>query len=411
VLTLILLGGSQSGRAEEGPWQVPADRDGLIYELGSGPTAQAALDDVKTRLAGKLGLTLPRALQKEGPGADTSGVRPEKLGGALTLWQHQVIHDFEVVRGPEEVETGAFRVTGRCARKGAFDAHLEALAFDLFLHLGKEDRVIVCPPLTPVGRQTGLGSRVGAILSSALARYSHSTYQVYDCLTEAPQSGLTRTVRGTVRVDGAARSVRVDLALHQLPEMGKLWGRSAQMVVTADLLELSGQDAPRCPLDAGFHLVGAVPRKGAIKVEVELNRKTFGKQAPVIIRVRADADGFAYVFNVLDDGSVALVAPNSYRTQVTVEKDRWVVLPGEVEESQGVSYVAFPLKGRKASDERIKAIVTERPIEELGKIPMAGFETLGGTDARLPELLELLRRLDQEGVRWGEARTSYRVTE
>lgn len=388
------------------PWPLPADDAEYRYALDSGEDEAAALADAKAKLAeavgvGLDGLTRPGELQ-----GDAAAYRY-----AQALWQGRLLHGFEVVRGPQKDKSGKTWVLARCSRKSGFEAAVEKLAFDIHLTLKKGDRVVVCSPVNESGRYSALGNIVASTLSSALARYGSDSYAVFEAEASPGDGRPYKVVRGRLLADAGAKVIVVDLGLYSYPLAQKLWGKNERIVADTALLALSSVAGKEDPVEAGFQLGRAAPGGPGLSVELELSAGSFKKGDKVSIRFRAAEDGYAYMFNILDDGSVTMLLPNRFRQQATVEKDKWAEVPGALEKQAGVKFEVYPLEGRRISDERVKLIVTDRPIEEFGKIPMAGFESLAGTDSRLDELLETLQLLDKKKVRWGEARAAYHVSD
>jgi len=270
---------------------------------------------------------------------------------------------------------------------------------------------VVFSPVSESGRHSALGNIVASTISSALARFGDSSYAVFESTARPAAGEQYKIVHGTLLADTTSRTVVLDLGLYSHPLAQKLWGKNERMAADSALLSLSAVAGREDPLDAGFALQRETPATPAISVEMELSAPSFKRGEELTIRFRSSAHGYAYLFNILDDGSVTMLLPNRFRRQVVVEKDKWDEVPGRLEKAAEVVFEVHPLKGRKVSDERLKLIVTDRPIEEFGKIPMADFESVSGTDSRLDELLETLQLLDKKKVPWGEARAAYHVTE
>ena len=384
------------------PWPTPADTVDYVYAVASSDNRDKAVREVKRQLAARLGIRLEqRAERSDGGGA--------RAADAAEIWQEQVRHDFKLIKGPKTDREGRVWVMGRCARKDALEAALESEAFQVYLLLKKGDSVTVYPPLTDDNRTTVLGDRAGAALSTVLAKCSKGQYKVFDSAAPPEGTSSAKVLDGTLYIDAANGTVTIDLALSGALDGGKEWGGTIRVPATDSTLEMATTEGKPDPRTASYSVTTVAPASKRFKVELEVNETKFKSGALMTVRFRAERDGFAYLFNLLDDGSLSMLGPNPYRRQLVVQKGTWVKLPGEPERNQNIGFKVFPFEGAACSQEVLKLVVTEQPIEEFAAIPFGGFETIKGTDTRYGKLAEILRSLDRRKISWGEARVTYQI--
>ncbi len=163
--------------------------------------------------------------------------------------------------------------------------------------------------------------------------------------------------------------------------------------------------------------VRAIPaeRRGSFVVTVDLNRLSFMDGDEARLRILSSEDGYLYIFNVTQDEHITVLAPNRYVPETKIQGGNEYFFPNDSLQAKGVKLKTWVLPGRKQSVEKIKVIVTRKPVSLLkGKVaegiyPVSGVfqEFKPNETAFLTDLLRVLSLLDP--AEWAEATAVYEV--
>lgn len=309
--------------------------------------------------------------------------------------------------------------TPRAQDRGDLEKLLNTLAAELHFEGGllAGDTVVVYAPWTEERELTALGGMVETVIAGTLG--SVGRMKGYRVL---PSTGIPETRGRVLRLGGRLRTgageagdqwIEVDITLYAEPDLAVQERKSGRLPATPEVLRaLSSPIEPtRQWRSFLFRLMGSADetsdRQGRVEVSLSADRYVEGDDA--VIRFKSPMDGFAYVFCLIEDGSVSMLAPNQDRRQVQMTAGEWVSHPGEEERRLGNEIRTAPLLGHEVSRETIRVIVTDRPLEEFWKVPTANEGTLAGTDVKIGELLEILHSLSARNVRWACGQKSYTV--
>lgn len=152
-----------------------------------------------------------------------------------------------------------------------------------------------------------------------------------------------------------------------------------------------------------------VERRGTFGVRLSLNREVYKDGDEAVIRITPTDDGYLYLFNVSQDEHVTVLAPNRYEPEVRLAAGREYRFPSETLLQQRVRLKTWLLPGTRTAAEKIKVIVTRRPVALLkGQAAEAVFQEYEPSQtALLVDLMRALAALDPAD--WAEATAEYSI--
>ncbi len=149
--------------------------------------------------------------------------------------------------------------------------------------------------------------------------------------------------------------------------------------------------------------------RGTFGVTVTLNRSVFNDGDEALIRIRTTEDAYLYLFNVAQDEHITVLAPNRFEPETRLRGGAEYVFPSDTLLRQRVRLRTWLLPGAKKTVEKIKVIVTRKPVSLLkGQVAEAVFKEYEPTQtALLMDLMRVLAALDP--AEWAEATVEYEV--
>lgn len=150
-------------------------------------------------------------------------------------------------------------------------------------------------------------------------------------------------------------------------------------------------------------------RRGTFGVTVTLNRPVFNEGDEAVIRIRATEDAYLYLFDITQDEHITVLVPNRFEPETRLEGGVEYVFPSEILVKRRVQLRTWLLPGAQKSVEKIKAIVTRKPVALLkGQVAEAVFKEYEPSQTAL--LLDLMRALAAlDPADWAEATAVYEV--
>lgn len=152
-----------------------------------------------------------------------------------------------------------------------------------------------------------------------------------------------------------------------------------------------------------------VERRGSFAVNLKLNRPVFNDGEGAVIRIMPTQDAYLYLFNVTQDEHITVLAPNRLEPETRLQAGIEYVFPSETLLKQRVKLRTWLLPGTQKSVEKIKAIVTRKPVALLkGQVTEGVFKEYDPSQtALLLDLMRVLATLDPAD--WAEATAEYEV--
>jgi hypothetical protein len=150
-------------------------------------------------------------------------------------------------------------------------------------------------------------------------------------------------------------------------------------------------------------------RRGNFGVTVKLNRMVFADGDEAVIRITPTDDAYLYLFNVTHDEHITVLAPNRLEPETQLKAGAEYVFPSSTLIRQRVRLRTWLLPGMRKSVEKIKVIVTRRPVALLkGQVAEGVFREYDPSQtALLVDLMRVLAALDPAD--WAEDTAEYEV--
>lgn len=150
-------------------------------------------------------------------------------------------------------------------------------------------------------------------------------------------------------------------------------------------------------------------RRGTFGVAVKLSRPVFNEGDEAVIKITPTEDAYLYLFNVTQDEHITVLAPNRFEPETRLRAGAEYIFPSEMLLRQRVKLRTWLLPGTQKSVEKIKVIVTRKPVALLkGQVAEAVFrEYSPAQTALLVDLMRVLAALDPAD--WSEATAEYEV--
>jgi len=150
-------------------------------------------------------------------------------------------------------------------------------------------------------------------------------------------------------------------------------------------------------------------RRGSFAVKANLNRAQFNDGDESQIRVTVTQDAYLYIFNVGEDESITVLAPNRYEPETRLQAGSEFVFPTDALLQQNVKLRTWLLPNTTRSVEKIKVIVTRQPVALLkGQVSESIFKEYNAKQTAL--LIDLMRALAAlDPADWAETTAVYEV--
>lgn len=150
-------------------------------------------------------------------------------------------------------------------------------------------------------------------------------------------------------------------------------------------------------------------RRGSFAVKAGLSRTQFNDGDEAQIRVTATQDAYLYIFNVGEDESITVLAPNRYEPETRLQAGGEFVFPTDTLLQQNVRLRTWLLPNTIRSVEKIKVIVTRQPVGLLkGQVSESIFKEYNAKQTAL--LIDLMRALAAlDPADWAETTAVYEV--
>ena len=138
-----------------------------------------------------------------------------------------------------------------------------------------------------------------------------------------------------------------------------------EKVMAADLQQLEGGAFRyRMVLEARV-----VPVRGerdpSLRLDLEVNERLLQAGDELVVRARANRDGYIYLFDFLSDNTVMLIFPNAMMTDNSVSAGEWLEIPTQQERARGLHYRVAGDPDAPTTNETVYAVFTRQPIADL----------------------------------------------
>ena len=152
-----------------------------------------------------------------------------------------------------------------------------------------------------------------------------------------------------------------------------------------------------------------VERRGSFAVSARLNRVVFNEGDEVQLRITPTQDAYLYIFNVGPDEHITVLAPNSHEAETPLWANKEYHFPSETLLSKKVRLKTWLLPGTTKSSEKLKVVVTRKPVSLLkGQVAEGVFMEYKPTETAL--LIDLMRALGaMDPADWAETTLAYEV--
>ena len=287
-------------------------------EASPAEEAQAAADAAFLELAGGEAVPLP-------------GVTPDTEEGA-------------VLGEPDAARRG------NASRKAAAGAR--ALDYEMRPGWFLVDTTMVFPGSLPPdqARQRTLQAARTAGLEQALPAKVSFTSLLSDIMDETAGTAFERSTWSTFAISSATGLI-VD-----------------EKILSEQLLPLEGNAySYRVILDARVEPVRG-ERDPSLHLELDVNERLLEDGDALIVRAKASADGYLYVFYFLGDNSVMLLFPNAVMAENAVSAGQWLELPSTQERARGLQLRVAAQPDVATTNETIYAVFSRQPIADLSSL-------------------------------------------
>ncbi len=153
------------------------------------------------------------------------------------------------------------------------------------------------------------------------------------------------------------------------------WSTFALSSVTGHLVDEKIMATDLRPLEGGafsYRMVleaRVVPVRGerdpSLRLDLEVNERLLQAGDELVVRTRANRDGYIYLFDFLSDNTVLLMFPNAMMTDNSVSAGEWLEIPTQQERARGLHYRVAGDPDAPTTNETVYAVFTRQPIADL----------------------------------------------
>ncbi|MEE9162758.1 MAG: DUF4384 domain-containing protein [Candidatus Neomarinimicrobiota bacterium] len=141
-----------------------------------------------------------------------------------------------------------------------------------------------------------------------------------------------------------------------------------EKILSEQLLPMEGSAYRyRVVLDARVEPVRG-ERDPSLHLELDVNERLLEDGDAIIVRAKASAAGYLYVFYFLSDNSVMLLFPNTVMAENTVSAGQWLELPSAQDRARGLQLRVTALPNVATTNETIYAVFSRQPIADLSRL-------------------------------------------
>lgn len=393
--------------------RLPSAKDSL-YGVGTGATAQEALDAARREVAASLSVVVKSAMtERTVAWNNQTDQKIESVNETLVSSRLVGCQSIDVCQ-----EVNAFHRLVRCERQTSTEQQLATLVPLLASSLPKGARALVLPANDEEGWVTGLGELAARVLRLGLdgAVKSPSLLQRVDAWQPIALHSIARKYKVThvlrTELSRTTESVRATSWWVALDQQQPVPGSSVSTTFAADaevhaLSELKG---PLFPLKDTMDLAALAPGKSQIQLRLHKTSLTAGEA--VHLSFQLPRDGYVYLFNLYEDGRAALLLPNAAVKEHFFKAGVMYEIPDSAWQQKSLVLRACPAVGSQQNREGVKLVYSPTPIAlSLEKFESPDVYTLeGGPKGSLSELVAQLNGVLRGGVELQSASASYLVT-
>lgn len=385
-----------------------------VFGVGSGMSAQEALDAARREAAASLSVVIKSAtLDRTVAWNDHTDQKIESVNETL------VASRLVGCVPADACQQGAmFHRLVQCERQASAEQQIATLVPALAASLPKGARALVLPASDEDGWVTGLGEVAARVLRHGLdgavkapTKLQHvEAWRPLALHAMARQLKVTHVLRTELaRVGESVRATSWWVALEQQqPVQGST--ASVTFPMDADVVALSDLKGPLFPLKHTMDL--AALASGTSQIKLRMSKTTLVAGETVSLSFQLPRDGYVYLFNLYEDGRAALLLPNAavkdhfFRAGVMYE------IPDIAWRQKNIVLRACPAIGSQQNREGVKLVYSPSPIAlSLEKFESPDVYTLeGGPKGSLSELVTQLNAAQRSGVELQSASASYLVT-
>lgn len=412
-------------KANQWIYKTPTTED-AIFGVGSAATEAEALDVARREAAASVRVDVEsRSFDRT---VEWNGVGEQQLLNELSMRVNASLEACTAMDACFETETQLVRKLVRCKRERSLDQALDSICHGLASSLPPKAKGLVAPPSDRDGMISLYAERVSkglrTCIDQALSKadsgrtraapratlISVGAWQPVAMHEVARSSGATHVLFSELEPE--ADKIRLTTQWMSLKSMQPVAGSIRQTLLPAEqaALQIVGPLFPLAQALSMSSLFGSFKTPKLVPT-LTLSRSVIAHGDEVEVNFKLPSPGYIYLFDVYEDGRVALLAPNALDKNHLFSGDKTYTVPTPEWRAKGLRLRACAMPGAARSQESIRLVFSKTPLDwSLDRFQTADFYTLeGGPKGSLTELVRKLADAQRAGVELSSVSATYMI--